>query len=368
LGNPTAIIDFRDFGTMVNHALLVGKTFFYYVLLQVFPQYDISPLYPTTYPVPLSDYRGWIGLVALLASFITAIFFWRTKKIAQALLVLLVLFIPMSNIRPLIAHDNFIHLRFLLLPVCCTLIFVYPIVFRKVFAQKLVIQKIIAFVLGLWILTNVLNLKITLPLWTSEEALWTWGVQSKPESYIAWSNYASVMISKQEYSLCIEASKKSLDIFPMQSRPYLSLISCYRASGDSATARYHADKLLLSPRKKETKVVSGVLTELVVMEIEKLAEKNGNVSGFEKMQYLRVGKMLDEAMVLDDSNKLALTLRWVWSYVQGEADYSYSLLEKMKKKGLKREMVENTVKKMKFIPMQDQERLGLMVAEVYEKY
>lgn len=326
---PSTHIHGLDIGNGLNHLLLIGKTFSYYIFLQVLPHSDFSPVYPTFYPVSYYDYVGWLGVLMLICMVVWMVKHARSIWIV-GLFTSLIVFLPISNIKPLPAVGNFIHLRFLFLPIVCTTIFILPHCIKSVLEKKS--KVFFLFIASIWLLSSILNLKTSVPLWTRESGLWEWAVKMKPTSWVAWNNYAGVLETKKDYSGCVAAAKESIRYFSARPHGYSKLTSCYSALGDIPSARYYANKALALPDKVDRFPFAVLLIELTKMDVKELMSTYHQVKYIPENTKQAVASHLQQAVSLTNGVAGASVWLAVWYLKNERVTESVKLVETLRDK------------------------------------
>jgi len=175
------------------------------------------------------------------------------------------------------------------------------------------LQVIVLAVCGLWLLGSIANLSVTVKLWSKDLYLWAWVTEAKPNSWIAWDNYAIALYESGDAQGCIDAEKKSLVYFQKKLRPYFTIALCYNALGDRRQAQEYAIKALGMKElfKNENDVYSGLLSLFGEWEIRDFLLK----PTADYKRYNQVAEMLTEAIRMDANNIHAPILLLVWCTV-----------------------------------------------------
>ena len=290
--------DPRDIGGWGNHTLLITKTFLWFIILQVFPHYDLSAAYPTEYPVLLNDVEGWLGLVALLGVLGLTFYSKLNFRVRCGLLIMMLLFFPVSNVMPLIAHNNFINLRFLMLPISLAIVLFVPLlvpVFAN-FERRLKLSCVGGAVL--WCFLSVLNLSVTIPLWSQDRYLWQWVTETKPDAQGAWYNYAKALADVDDQYGCIEIAKKSLVLDGSDPKAYILLARCYLALGEYDLAQLYANRTLNTKLHRDTDVYASFLTVYAQINMSKVKD----VSELGQEEYANAVLLLEGAVYISKTN------------------------------------------------------------------
>lgn len=179
-------------GSALQHALLIGKTLGWYVLMTFWPFGQMGPAHPALTPLPLSDGLAWLGLV-LAAAVLACIAAWSFRRppaqpvllFAMALLALA----PVSNLVPLTIGDNLVHDRFLILPLALASIALALMLEQLRFSWN------VTTLLAVWCAAAAFTVASLIPHWEGNVSLWGWAYQQHPDSDSAGQNYVAALVS-----------------------------------------------------------------------------------------------------------------------------------------------------------------------------
>jgi hypothetical protein len=179
------------------HLGFVGATLAFYLKTIVWPFKDLGPLHPIDVPaMTTTEVVAGGGFVVLCAAFI-AFSVWRPGRVRLLLSALLISLLPVANIIPLRIIGNVGHERFLVFPLAIAVLALVSLDTSRWQLSALMRRRLpllVGAMTVLWVGIAVLNLRVTLPLWRSDLALWTWAYSAHPEAAIAQFSLASAAL------------------------------------------------------------------------------------------------------------------------------------------------------------------------------
>jgi hypothetical protein len=180
----------------LHHLAFVGQTVLFYLKMTFWPFADISPQHPLS-PADLGQGQrllGWLASVSLTIMTVLAIASRRSAALLFAAYVIALL--PVLNIIPLTIGGNIGHERFLAMPLA-----LFALCFSLLHAPERIspaMHRTLPILTGVmiiaWLAFAVVNIRITLPLWTNEYSLWSWAYAKHPESGFVRFSYAAAAI------------------------------------------------------------------------------------------------------------------------------------------------------------------------------
>jgi tetratricopeptide (TPR) repeat protein len=179
-------------GSFLQHLLLIGKTFGWYVVLAVWPFGLALPVHPAQTPVATGDVGAWLGLAGLVIAFATlALVLLRkpeARRPALAGVMTLAALAPVSNLVPLTIGDNLVHDRYLILP----LAFLVLVLVLTWDARRHL--SFFAVLVG-WVVAALITVVGLVPHWENNLTLWSWAYVQQPGSRIARENYVAALVN-----------------------------------------------------------------------------------------------------------------------------------------------------------------------------
>lgn len=190
LGYFTSQGVYSDYGSFIQHLLLISKAAWFYAMAALFPLFKIAPFHYQEMPISLDDKVAWLS-VALSALFLIlfAVLKGRFFKWAGILLVFWACLTPVLFLVQFPQPYNIGQERYLQFPL-------YFIAFFLIYAVGKAVERsgndrvgiVATVVLVLWSGLSILNIQVTAPLWKDNLTLWSWATTSVPECAICWSN------------------------------------------------------------------------------------------------------------------------------------------------------------------------------------
>lgn len=175
-------------------AMVAGRTFLTYLHLTFWP-FDISsPLHQTEiWPLPITDFRGWLGLAALVFCFAVSgllvcssswrAYGWLSLMILVSYLLLLHLLVPLY-----IGLNNLAAERYMTFPLA---IFAVGISVALTSLSGLKIKRYLLAFVSLWLLLAVFFSIQNVSMWRSDLHLWTFALRGNPGSVQALLNISA---------------------------------------------------------------------------------------------------------------------------------------------------------------------------------
>jgi tetratricopeptide (TPR) repeat protein len=195
-------------GSGLQHLLLVGKTFGWYLGLALWPFGQTLPVHPAPTPVALGDAWAWSGLlggVAICAALAYLLMYRpQARRPAVAGVMVLVALAPVSNLVKLTIADNLVHDRFLMLPIAFLALLLAMV--WGAHGRRLVP----AVLAGVWSLAAVVFVSSTVPHWESSLSLWRWAYAQAPTSEIAGQNYVAALTDEGRDGEAVAVSRRLL--------------------------------------------------------------------------------------------------------------------------------------------------------------
>ena len=175
-------------GTLLQHALLTGKTLGWYVLLLLFPFGQTAPVHPAVTPLALNDLQAWGGLAVCVLLVLPVVYqAWHGRAGAVLALLLMAALAPVANLLPLTIGDNLVHDRYLIMPIALGAVLL-------VLCLCSVWPRAVLALTAVWLLAAAVAVVTTLPHWESNLSLWSWAYAKHPESRIASGNYLLALV------------------------------------------------------------------------------------------------------------------------------------------------------------------------------
>lgn len=205
------VADFMlDPGNALQHLLLTGKSFYWYLRLIFFPFVGSSPYHEADTPIALSDLEGWAGIVSLVL-LPTAVFYLSRKPDLRSLAWLIlgwgVTMLPYLHIiQPMTMGKNIVQERFLTFPMVMIAITFGVVSARFLGGEK---RRVYLLLAAIWIGMAGLVAKLNSSFWANEVSLWTWVVHEKPESPMAQLQLSTAYLNNQQFERALVVGEKA---------------------------------------------------------------------------------------------------------------------------------------------------------------
>jgi protein O-mannosyl-transferase len=194
-------------GSLLQHALLIGKTVGWYAMLAIWPFGQLGPDHPAPTPVALSDGLAWLGLCSLAALLVWMLASLRRQppsRMQVLILMLLVALSPVSNLVPMTIGDNMVQDRFLMMAL------VFAVLAVVVWIEPLQFSWRVATPAIAWLAAVTITVAGLIPHWQSNLTLWSWSYQREPDSYIGKQNYLLALLDNGRNEEVVRVAKALL--------------------------------------------------------------------------------------------------------------------------------------------------------------
>ncbi len=202
----SSIADTVQFEGPVQHLAFIGQTLLFFLRMSLWPFADLNPQHPIN-PVALGPEDFWMGLTAFLIAILALTLLIRARCWPALLMAgWLIALLPVLNIITLPTGGNIGHERFLTLPLGLLVLGLGTLPAPPV---SVAMQRALPLLLGglivLYLGFSVINIRVTLPLWSNELTLWSWAYARHPQTSKVQLNYISAAISAGELGKAKEA-------------------------------------------------------------------------------------------------------------------------------------------------------------------
>lgn len=176
----------------------VGYTLLFYMRLTLWPFSSMGAIHP----FDAASLSGWEVIIGCACVFFYCAFvMWsvlRPGKIQLVSVAFLLSLLPVMNIIPLTVGGSIGHGRFLALPLAIFSISMSLLLidfWGRTFGGKEKAFRVgVLSVIPLWIGFSILNINITLPLWSNSLTLWGWMYKENPSDNLSRFNYLSSLV------------------------------------------------------------------------------------------------------------------------------------------------------------------------------
>ena len=259
----------RNVGNIFQHSAYIFKTAYWYCVLAIFPQVDVSPVYPVPVPVNILTRESVLGFGLLAGGMFVMVAPRFTFRAKLGVAMMALLFLPIANIHVLPIEDNLIHLRYLALPVVALILVLLPVVLQGVQRAGPRWQAFVVAVLFVWCVSAVMTIRSIVPLWRSNLSLWHWVAVTKPTSQLGWQNYTSNLFVSGNFELCLSAVDQAQAWQPNNPSIHANGALCAEELGRYQQAQYYVDAVLASPAVTP-QVYSRMLTLDVLLSLQQV--------------------------------------------------------------------------------------------------
>lgn len=292
--------------TDLTRCLLVLKTLGGYFLLAFGFAQNVSPSYPLDVSQSFLGFETIIGGGVLCAIVILL----RHKPIFGFILLCFILsLLPVLHIIPLRISGNYMHQRFLAFPYALVLIMLFPVCVKAV--TKYSLQRVAILAMLVLIVLGAQVVRSVVPMWSSNEVLWTWVSEKFPSNALARVNLMVAISRRGDHLRAIEMGK---DLLSDRSVPFVqklyvhaSIAESYFRTGDVRSMKRHYGEIFENYGVQHVKVsqystiYAAYARSLVIVEP---ASKD-------------IDHIVSLALRLDPYNDLALLIRGIQAVQDG---------------------------------------------------
>jgi len=215
-------------GSGLSHVLLVCLTGVTALELGTLPFPFLSPIHFAVLPVPEHDAAAWWCLIVLLAV-IAGLVLWieRAPRSGWLALAALLSLVPAMNVLPLqLDGGSYFAERYLVFPAALLVLSAVALHGDLERRRPDTAMKLGLSASGLWIAASLVVVATTLPHWTDELTLWTWGVKRAPRSALPRANLAGEHFVRGEHEACVRHGERALELDPMEANAASNLGAC----------------------------------------------------------------------------------------------------------------------------------------------
>jgi hypothetical protein len=209
---------------IIQQVLLTAEALGRYLFLSIYPYAGLSVTHPHEIPVAISDPLAWVSLAAVLMLILALVMAVRRQLSAGWLWAgFVATLLPVIHILPMPIGDDIIHERYLTYPLT---VFVLAIAAttsllsrpgnRFSSASPTLKRVALAVVLAFVVLMDIINIRITIPLWRDDLTLWSWAVAKTPESVIAHGNLGTAYLIQGDFSESLRHGLIAIELAPQK--------------------------------------------------------------------------------------------------------------------------------------------------------
>jgi protein O-mannosyl-transferase len=179
----------------IHHLAFVGHTLVFYAKMTLWPFSDLNPQHPMD-PASFGVAARWLGVTAVAVSLASISLLIKKRHVSGLMLAAwLCALLPVLNIIPLTIGGNIGHERFLALPIAffalsMTTVTVPPL---SLYMRKTA-PVFLSAIVTLLLTVAALNIRVTIPLWSSEFSLWSWAYARHPDFPFVQASYVGAAL------------------------------------------------------------------------------------------------------------------------------------------------------------------------------
>jgi tetratricopeptide (TPR) repeat protein len=170
--------------------------------------------------------------------------FYRRLRLGGLILAVTIALMPVLNLLPIAFNEDLYHDRYATtaLAIACALL---PSLLIPILAhgRSRVPVTCIALVAGVWLAFAVINIRVTVPLWTDELTLWQWALRENPGSATARNRLLSLYINRGDSPHARALADALIVDNPRCASCMLNAAYAALNDGDAARAQNALDKL-----------------------------------------------------------------------------------------------------------------------------
>jgi len=179
---------------------LVAYTFLVYLKMIVWPMHGLGPLHveETSHFKHVSFATVAMVCLALVVVAFGVREFWKKRPLGGLIAGLTIAIAPVLRILPVDFDDSVYHDRFAMtsIAMACSFLPATLVELTRRIALPKRSAAIAMTVTIFWLALAVLNIRVTIPLWSDEVLLWQWALRDDPESTYAQVNLLSLYIDR----------------------------------------------------------------------------------------------------------------------------------------------------------------------------
>ncbi len=230
--------------------LLIAKSIGFYGFISADPFALISPVHPRLFPFPISDPWAWTALVAIFI--VCVLLVTAVRKMPRQGWLWVAFFaalVPVIHILPMTIGDNIIQERFMTFPLALfALALVQPLILVTASQTSKLAQIGGGLVLASFLGGCVVNVGVTLSLWSDDLKLWKWAATRYPDSATAHANLSETYKRVGKLDEALTHGLRALEINPNNAYHFTTVGNALSDLGRNEEAlEYHQMAIMLNP-------------------------------------------------------------------------------------------------------------------------
>ena len=170
-------------------------TYLAYWKMLLWPMADLAPIH--VLPKGMFNHLGAVVAVCDFSAFAVLIagslLLAKRKPLGGLMVGVTAALLPVLNIVPIDFNESLYHERYLMMAIAVACVFL-PTLLAGLGRGRLVLP---VFTLGtVWLIVAVLNIRVTIPLWSDEVRLWQWAFRIYPDSVLVRDNLLSAYLDR----------------------------------------------------------------------------------------------------------------------------------------------------------------------------
>jgi len=266
----------------LNHWQAAAAAYLRYLRILFWPMYGLGPIHiVNSQRFAMLNATNLIADLAALAIFAGAfIGTWKRKRFAYPLLAATLALLPVLHLVPIPFDPSLYHERYTtealafalsLLPIAIISAKINDHLRRSVMAT-------VVPVLVVWLIFAVINIRVTLPLWSNDLTLWRWVVAENPGSFHSKSHLLSAYMDNGQLAAARKLSSELMKIDAPCAECMINVANLALQDHDIQLA----GKALARARQSAARHPSNSMVVAYIMTLGRLRETRGDLHGAEQ--------------------------------------------------------------------------------------
>jgi protein O-mannosyl-transferase len=276
--NPVAV----NKTSIVEQMQEVCFIYLQYWKMLIWPMSGMNPLHEmsTQRFQSMSASSAVVDAAALVIVFSSAYFALKRKSPTACIVAMMTAgLLPVLHVAPVAFTPSLYHERYAMtsLAAICFMLPLIPFHLPSKLSQIAWLRMLLTALGGLWIILALINIRMTIPLWSNNVALWQWAVSGDPDSISAKDNLLNAYINSRNY--------RAADVVMNQLSPNIaSCADCALNAAALAVAEnnpQNAAKFLQQVQRSKDLVSNKTLTRMYIFTLGKMLVEQGHLQDAE---------------------------------------------------------------------------------------